>query len=233
LNVARVLLSLQSTDQQLAVRRAAHDKFAAQLETQGGLGALREQCERARTRELETQVEHRRLESEAAVLRERLKALEERLYGGAITNVRELTAVESEHSTARRGVAQVEEALAPAMASATEAQSRHEMLTERLAEREKAWTDAESKLKSRRDQLAEEIERFTREREEAAKAIPEDGLSLYESLLLRKGGVAVVRVNRGVCQGCRVRLPLREISRLRSSDGVVSCSSCGRILLAE
>ena len=215
------------------MRRAAHEKYAAQLETQGGLSALREDCELARARELETQVEHRRLESDAAALHERLKALEERLYGGAITNVRELTAVESEHSTARRSVAQVEEALAPAMAVAGKARGKYEELTERLAEREKAWTDAESKLQTRGDQLAKEIEELTREREEMAKSIPEEDLSLYESLLSRKGGVAVVRVNRGVCQGCRVQLPLREISLLRSSDGLVSCSSCGRLLLAE
>jgi len=203
------------------------------LETEGGLSTLREQCERARARELETQVEHRRLESEAATLRERLKTLEERLYGGAITNVRELTAVESEHSTARRAVAQVEEALAPALAAVTKALGRHEELEERLAEREKAWTAAKSQLEARRDHLAKEIEEFAREREVAAEEIPAHDLSLYESLLVRKGGVAVVRVNRGVCQGCRVRLPLRELSLLEGSDGLVSCSSCGRILLAE
>ncbi len=224
---------LQATDQQLATRRTAHAKFAAQLETQGGLSALREDCERARARALETQVEHRRLESEAATLRERLLVLEERLYGGAITNVRELTAVESEHSTARRAVAQVEETLAPAMAATTEAQGRHEVLTQRLAEREKAWTVAESLLRTRRDELAKEIDEFTREREAAATAIPEVDLSLYESLLVRKGGVAVVRVSRGVCQGCRVRLPLRELSLLNGPNSLVSCSSCGRILLAE
>jgi len=210
-----------------------HGKFAAQLETQGGLSELREESDRARTRALEVQVEHRRLESEAATLRERLRLLEERLYGGAITNVRELTAVESEHSAARRAVAQVEETLAPAMAAVTEAQGRYEELTGRLTERETVWTAAELLLRARRDELAKEIEEFTREREAAAEAISETDLSLYESLLVRKGGVAVVRVSRGVCQGCRVRLPLRELSLLHGPNGLVSCSSCGRILLAE
>ena len=233
MTTARALLALQATDQKLAARRTAHDQFAGQLETEGGLSTLREERERARARELETQVEHRRLESEAATLRERLKALEERLYGGAITNVRELTAVESEHSTARRAVAQVEESLAPALAAVTEALGRHEGLAERLAEREKAWAAAKSQLEAGRDLLAKEIEEFARERDAAAEEVPAHDLSLYESLLMRKGGVAVVRVNRGVSQGCRVRLPLRELSLLQSSDGLVTCSSCGRILLAE
>jgi len=233
LSNAKALLDLQATDQQLATRRAVHGKFAAQLETQGGLSELREEGDRARTRALEVQVEHRRLESEAATLRERLRLLEERLYGGAITNVRELTAVESEHSAARRAVAQVEETLAPAMAAVTEAQGRYEELTGRLTERETVWTAAELLLRARRDELAKEIEEFTREREAAAEAISETDLSLYESLLVRKGGVAVVRVSRGVCQGCRVRLPLRELSLLHGPNGLVSCSSCGRILLAE
>ena len=233
MTTARALLDLQATDQKLATSRASHEKFAAQLETQGGLSELREENDRARARALETQVEHRRLESEAATHRERLKELEERLYGGAITNVRELTAVESEHSTARRAVVQVEETLAPALAAVNIARDRHEELTQRLAEREKAWTAAESHLRGRRDELEKEIDEYTRVRDEAAASIPDGDLSLYDSLLVRKGGVAVVRVSRGVCEGCRVRLPLRELSRLRVRDGLVSCSSCGRILLAD
>lgn len=233
LSNAKALLDLQATDQQLATRRAFHGKFDAQLETQGGLSELRDESDSARARALETQVEHRRLESEAAAARERLRLLEERLYGGAITNVRELTAVELEHSTARKAVAQVEETLAPAMAAVAKAQGKYEELTQRLAEREKVWTTAESLLRTRRDELAKEIAEFTGEREAAMASIPEADLSLYESLLSRKGGVAVVRVSRGVCQGCRVRLPLRELSLLHGPNGLVSCSSCGRILLAE
>jgi len=178
-------------------------------------------------------VEHRRLESEAAALRERQRALEERLYGGSITNVRELTAVESEHSAARRSLAQVEEALAPALAAVVQEQERYDELGGRLEDGEKAWGEAESKLAAGRERLEREIERCVREREEAMKGIRAEDLSLYESLLQRKGGVAVVRVNRRACQGCRVLVPLRELARLRTADGLVLCSSCGRILLAE
>ncbi len=233
MNSAKALIDLQTTDEKLAVRRAAHEKLVAQLETQGGLDKLREECEKARTRVLETQVDQRRLESEAATQRERLAALEERLYGGAITNVRELTAVELEHSAARRALAQVEEALGPGQMGVADVQTRHEELTRQLAEREAAWTAIEAKLKAARNRLGKEIEECDREREEGAKAVPPADLSVYESLLVRKAGVAVVRVSRGVCQGCRVRLPLREIARLRTADGLVWCSSCGRILLAE
>jgi predicted nucleic acid-binding Zn-ribbon protein len=233
LNVARALLSLQDIDQKLAARQATFETVQAQLETEGGLTTLRDESEKARARVLEAQVEHRRLESEAAALRERLQVLEERLYGGGITNVRELTAVESAHSMARRNLAQVEETAAPALATVTEAEARREELLERLAARESAWATAESKLRAARDQLVGDIDDLTREREEAAREIPETDLSLYSSLIVRKGGTAVVRVSRDVCQGCRVRLPLREMARLRSSDGLVMCSSCGRILLAE
>ena len=39
-----------------------------------------------------------------------------------------------------------------------------------------------------------------------------------------------VKVERGMCQGCRLALSTMELQRARSARGVVQCSSCRRIL---
>ena len=118
MTIAQSLLSLQGTDQSLALKRREYREVQTELNSEGGLPELREICDKTRVRELEAKVETARLESDLAVLRNEVAELETRLYGGAITNVRELTAIETEHSVARRKLAQVEEAIAPAQVAA-------------------------------------------------------------------------------------------------------------------
>ena len=215
------------------MRRREYRRVTRDLETQGGLPTLRDRAEKARIGELEARLESARLESESAALSERLARLEERLYGGSITNVRELTAIETEHAAAKRELAQVEESSEPAQMAAEEARQLNEQRQSELADAEHKWSENESELKSKRRQLGRLCLKMDQERKVSTAEIPPEDLSLYNSLLIRKGGVAVVRVERGVCQGCRVRLPLRELARIRASGNLVSCSSCSRILLND
>ncbi len=228
-----MLLTLQATDQELAARRRAQRDVVSKLEAQGGLPELRDRTEKARVKELQARVEHAKMEAELAGLKDRVNQLEERLYSGAITNVKELQAIESEHSMARKQYVTVEQGLGPALAMATEAKGRHEALKAQLEQADAAWKAAEAELKAKRDQMSNDVAGVSKKRALAAAGIPPKSLASYESLLSRKAGVAVVRVERGVCQGCRVKLPVKELAGMRVANGLVSCSSCGRILLTE
>lgn len=215
------------------MRRRAYRQIIEELESEGGIPDLKKALERSKVRELELKVEAARNESEGAALREKVKQLEERLYSGSITNVRELTAIETEHNTARREFARVDEAIGPSKLAAEEAQQAHERLKAELEEREKNWTTRRKELLKERSKIGAEYKKIGAERESATTGIPAPDLETYNALLPRMNGVAVVRVDRGVCQGCRVRLPVGEISRMQNAEGLVNCSSCGRILLTE
>ena len=129
MTIAKSLLSLQDTDQALALRRRDYRAVEKELKSEGGLPELRDSCEKTRLRELEAKVETARLESDLATLKEQVSELETRLYGGSITNVRELTAIETEHSAVRRSLAQVEESIAPAEVAAEHARQQFEELS--------------------------------------------------------------------------------------------------------
>jgi hypothetical protein len=232
-NSARFLLDLQATDQQLAMRRRAYRGVAVKLEAEGGVPGLTEAVEKARVRELEARLEVARLEQELAVVKEEVERLETRLYSGAITNVRELTAIETEHTAARRKLAQVDEAIGPSQVAAEEAKQRHLQLKKDLADRQVSWKSEKQELMKEKRRIGREYQAMGKEREKATDGIPSQDLALYSSLLPTKGGVAVVTVDRGVCQGCHVRLPVGEIARMRNTENIVSCPSCGRILLVE
>ncbi len=233
LNSAKTLLELQATDQKLAEKQRHYTQIVTTIEKRGGLDQLREQSETARITLLEAKLEVGRIESDVATLNERVSVLEKRLYSGTITSVRELTAVETEHSSAKRSLAQAQESLEPAQSEQLEAESVYENGKDSLQKQETIWLAEEQDLAVKRDVLIGECNVFGAERLAATKNIPPSDLAHYESLLARKAGVAVARVARGVCQGCRVRLPLSEQSKLRTSDNLISCGTCGRILTAE
>ena len=232
MTIAKSLLSLQDTDQALALRRRDYRAVEHELKSEGGLPELRDNCEKTRLRELEAKVETARLESDLATLKEQVSELETRLYGGSITNVRELTAIETEHSAVRRSLAQVEESIAPAEVAAEHARQQFEDLTKELAEKEKHWTTRLIELRQEKVKMGNEFNKMLELRNAEASEIPDEDLDRYTRLFRSNRGVAVVKVERGVCQGCAVRLPVGELTRLRNSDGPIPCS-CGRALLTE
>ena len=232
MTIAKSLLSLQDTDQALALRRRDFRAVEHELKSEGGLPELRDSCEKTRLRELEAKVETARLESDLATLKEQVSELETRLYGGSITNVRELTAIETEHSAVRRSLAQVEESIAPAEVAAEHARQQFEDLTKELAEKEKHWTTRLIELRQEKVKMGNEFNKMLELRNAEASEIPDEDLARYTRLFRSNRGVAVVKVERGVCQGCAVRLPVGELTRLRNSDGPIPCS-CGRALLTE
>jgi|TARA_B110000495_G_scaffold86940_1_gene74951 predicted nucleic acid-binding Zn-ribbon protein len=230
--IAQSLLSLQGTDQSLAIRRREYREVQTELDSEGGLPELRESCDKTRVRELEAKVETARLESDLAVLKDEVAELETRLYGGAITNVRELTAIETEHSSARRNLAQVEEAIAPAQVAAEHARQQFTDLIADLEAKEKAWKTRKIELRSEKTEKGTAFNEMLQIRNDEAAQIPDDHLARYTRLFRSNRGIAIVRVDRGVCQGCAVRLPVGELTRLRAADGPIPCS-CGRALLTE
>lgn len=232
MTIAQSLLALQDTDQSLALRRREYREIEVELASEGGLPELRENCEKTRKRELEAKVETARLESDLATLKDQVGELETRLYGGSITNVRELTAIETEHSTTRRNLAQVEESIAPAEVAAEHARQQYEDLSKELEEREKSWETRKVELRQEMARRGTAFNEMLKARNLEAAQIPEEDLARYTRLFRSNRGVAVVRVDRGVCQGCAVRLPVGELTRLRAADGPIPCS-CGRALLTE
>ena len=232
MTIAKSLLALQDTDQALALRRREYREVEDELKSEGGLPELRETCEKTRVQELEAKVETARLQSDLASLKTAVDEIETRQHSGAITNVRELTAIETESATARRNLAQVEESIAPAEVAAEHARQRFEELTSELASKEKLWETRKVELGQEKAKVGAAFNEMLAVRNEEASHIPDADLARYTRLFRSNRGIAVVRVDRGVCGGCAVRLPVGELTRLRNSDGPIPCS-CGRALLTE
>jgi predicted nucleic acid-binding Zn-ribbon protein len=102
----------------------------------------------------------------------------------------------------------------------------------RLGAAREQHAESQSTLTADRTELLAVI--ATHERERAALVADVDPASLrtYESLLRTRARQAVAIVAQRTCQACRVSLPVNLEQRARSSEDLVLCQSCGRILYA-
>jgi len=106
-----------------------------------------------------------------------------------------------------------------------------------VKEAEKRLADKGSEIAKRREELALELKKEEEklvqvegEREKIAAKVPSDLLSTYDRLGTARGGVAVVEVKDGICQGCFVGLTPQDYAELRSTDKLIFCANCNRIL---
>ncbi len=233
MTTAKQLYALQEVD--LDLDRVYKDLEQAERDINVGISienleaALRDEDERFQ--ELELMRRDNQLETEAR--RERSETLETQLYNGSITNARDLEALQQEAASVRRLLEQDEALSLELSMQADESQTKCANLTRQLAEARDHWETQQSSLNQRLADLRIEQAEFERQRELLASRVDPATLQRYETLRKSKGGRAVAKVERDLCQVCRMSLPTQLRQRVKSGRQTVRCSSCGRMLFVD
>jgi predicted nucleic acid-binding Zn-ribbon protein len=232
-DVVRQLYELQELDLRVVGVEKSLAEHVAKLADKSLLNAARAKLAGLEKRLDGLSSERRSLERTVSEAADSLSALEKRLYGGGITNAQQMAAAEDERTftITRQGefedhlleLMMAMDDLEPLVDSAKQALSR---LEEARPGQEVEWQEASASL---RDELAV----MALEREEVLPLVAANLLPMYELLRRTKGGRAVARVERNLCEGCRLSLPTGDVQKARASLGTVLCSSCGRILYVE
>lgn len=177
--------------------------------------------------------EQGRLEGETDLLGRKIEREEKRLFSGSVANPKELGSLQAEVEMLRGRRAQLEDALLEAMVQRDQADETlgklEEERTAAAAERAEL-TEVVGRLTGAID---DELREHAARRSELASGIPGDLLSLYDRIRAQKGGIGAAALSDGTCQGCRTKLPAREVERLRSEGGLQRCESCRRILVVQ
>ena len=116
------------------------------------------------------------------------------------------------------------------MAQVEGAQATILRLTTEAENIERAWRLEQQELSAQQEALSAALRELDERRRGLASKVDQSSLRLYEELRAKKQGRAVAKVEQGMCQGCRIVLPARDLQRARGSQGLVQCSSCERIL---
>lgn len=165
--------------------------------------------------------------------RDKAQVLEKRLYGGSIRNPHELDSLQTELTYANSQTKEAEDQVLELMISLDENEAALARSKEKLDEMERAWVQTEATLSKEKATLGNRIEQLSSTRQELVSEIAAPMLSQYEYIRKSHQGGAMAKVERGMCTGCRLTLPTGELQRVRAARELITCSSCGRILIAD
>ena len=233
MTTVKQLYALQEVDLTLArVNRElteAEEKLKTEIPIDNLEAAL--QAEEARLKDAETRQYDNRMET--AVRRERSESLEARLYDGSMVNARDLEPLQQEAASVRRLLEQNEALSLDLSIEIEESQTRYAALSQELSEAKAQWETRRQELTQTVNQLRAQQQDCQTRRQTLAAQIDQPTLLRYETLRRAKNGRAVAKVERDLCQGCRMSLPTQLRQRVRSTRQTVTCTSCGRMLFAE
>lgn len=177
--------------------------------------------------------DQKRLDDEIESLSAKRAGYDQKLYGGTVTNPRELQDLQEEIAALGRRITVLEDRDLEVMEKIEPVDARLAALAAALENQRTAVRNAEERLTAAEAELAVALDAATRQRTEAAAAIPTDVLAGYDKLRGGLGGIAVAALVGNQCGGCHLTLSAMEASRLRklAADEVAHCEECGRILV--
>jgi len=206
----------------VAAQQEKLDQLAAQA------GELRDQLKH-------TQASEANLESEASGVEQRIGALREQM--NTARNNKEYSALLVEVNTLKIEKDKVEEQALELMNQIETLSTELEQLQNAVAEQQKVLAHARRQLDERTAEVADQLEQVRARRETAARAVPPEELAVFNKLAETLDGEAMCelvvddpRTMELSCGGCFISQPPEIVNQLMSTDKMVRCSSCSRIL---
>jgi len=179
----------------------------------------------------EKQARQRKLELDLEIVLADRKERSDRAYGGTVSDLKELTALEQKIGELDRNADRHEDmilALLEEIEAVEGAIAEQQARVDRLyAEHQRIAGHYEQTTAQARAEIAE-----LQERREALVAEIEPGLlSQYEQLRARFDGIGVAALRGGTCSVCNVAVPRAQHAVIGRGTMVVRCDSCRRILV--
>jgi predicted nucleic acid-binding Zn-ribbon protein len=226
------LYALQEIDLQRDARRGIIADVEIRLGETDELAEARETVEDSVSALDRLRRRQREFEGQLQDLDAKIKPLETKLYDGSVRNPKELTDLQKELDGFKERRDRLDEQGIALMESVDAGTKALESAQVEVARVEAEWEGDQKYLSETKTKAESELATFDKQRGQRIKGMDAGALGLYEQLRGNKQGRAVSRVERGICQGCRVTLPTHLTQRLRVGKELVLCPRCERILVA-
>jgi predicted nucleic acid-binding Zn-ribbon protein len=228
MNVAKQLYRLQEVDLEIESGERALKEVKSQLGESQAVIKTQKQLETEQKQLEELSRQQRSAEWEIDDITTKLAAAEEQLFGGKVKNPKELTNLQHEVEAFKTRRNRLEEKALEIIDQVEQSEARVAKIKSELDKLTAEWQRQQKKLSDEMARLKDSLADLKAKRQRLAGEIDPPAFEFYQTL--RKGkGIAVARVEQGICRGCRISLPTTDLQQARSGN-LVQCSSCGRIL---
>lgn len=230
MSVVRQLYQLQIADSERDGNSQQLEELLGSLGLSGEVVKAREAVAESSRHRQESKAALRALELEISSLEAKLKANQERLYGGKVRSPKELSGLEDEAKALRRRKSELEDQQLELMIRVDAHEAEVAERQARLRQIEVTWQEQQVSLEAQKEQLELRLVELDDLRLDLRARIPRLDLETYDDLRDSLGGTAVALLKRGICQVCGVDVPIEESLAVQRGEGAHVCPVCGRLL---
>jgi len=178
------------------------------------------------------QMKLKRIELDLTEKSNKIKKHQEDLYGGKISDIKELKQIQKVIANYKKEKANIEEDVLDLMEKMEDLDKSIVYLDEDLKVEEETFKKRKEEMDLTRLVIIKNMDSLYIKRGEILNKIT-DGrlLKEYERLRKEKDGKAIIKVDGSVCPGCYLDLPSDVIYQLKKNRKMIICPNCSRILI--
>jgi len=117
------------------------------------------------------------------------------------------------------------------MGQVEEIEAKVKTIAEEFERLKREWGPRQEAFGQRKSEVEAVLAKLKEDRNKLAQQIDSEAINTYERLRLTRGQ-AVVKVERGKCQGCHITVPTSQWQKAKAGD-LIQCTSCSKILYLE
>jgi len=213
--VRQELVSIPQTMEQFAQEFEREKSALARLETQLKEAQLRQKQKEGELNEKEVLI---------------------RKYDAQLSQVKtnkEYTALQQEIASLKADSSMIEDAVLALLDEVEAAQQKLREEKERLGQVEKESQEKKQELTARAETLKGELVQLEKKRAEIIHQAPPETRELYEKIIEKKQGLALVPAEGEACGACRMEIRPQLLNELKLKENLVVCENCSRILYTD
>jgi hypothetical protein len=230
LSEAKQLYDMQELDLDIDSRRQELSKTISSIGESNALIEGRVALVQQQKKLEETEHLMRGLEMDVEDARAKAAAAGDRLYGGSVKNPKELVGLKEQVESYNRKIKEMEDKILELMDEIEAEKGGITVKRQEVASIEEEWKKDQGLLLKEKEDIEAAIAKLELSRTEVVSNIDAANIKLYENLRGKRQGKAVARVEQGMCQGCRIVLPMNKLRQIKTGSALVQCGSCERIL---
>ncbi len=227
------LYDLQRTDSQLDGHRNRTHQINAILSDNREIKAAETDVKAAQTALQVAEKNLHKAEQRVKEQRLKIKQTDAKLYGGRISNPKELQDLQGESEALKRFLEVVEDRQLACMLEMDDHREVFAATQEILEQARQNAASLHQELTEELGTIQKETNHLENKRAKLVQSIDPDDLDIYEKLRIQRLGVAVSHVNDRACSACGATLTAALYQVARSPSQITHCEACGRILFAE
>ena len=226
--VAKQLYQLQEIDLEIESEEQSLSQKTSQMGERQALDSAQSKLASEQQRLKELRHQQHSAEWEVDDMLSKIAAVEQQLYGGKITNPKELSSLQHEATTMKAKSDQLENKALEIIDQVEAAEKSVAAASNGFKKLEDEWHRLQQQLSDEIEQLKSSLADLNQKRQQLSEEIESQAVKLYEKIRQQKKP-PVARVEQGICRVCRISLSASELQRVRGGNPV-QCGSCGRIL---